>query len=150
MERFVQYRPWIRARADGIHGFTLVEVLVALAVIAIALTAVMQNFGQGVDTTIALRDRTVALWVAQNQLATHYIRHTWPTADTTEGVTEMAGREWRWREQVMTTAHPDVRRIEIQIRAAPDREALARLVGFLPKPTNVTGTAPGSTGTGTQ
>jgi general secretion pathway protein I len=115
-------------------GFTLVEVLVALAVIAIALTAVMRSFGQGVDTTIALRERTIALWVAQNRLATHYVAHSWPSPDTSDGTTEMAGREWRWREKVATTPDGDIRRVEIEIRAAPDREVLARLVGFLPKP----------------
>jgi general secretion pathway protein I len=115
-------------------GFTLVEVLVALAVIAIALTAVMQNFGQSVDTTVALRERTLALWVAQNQLAEHYIARDWPLPDTTEGTIQMVGREWRWRQKVLTTADDNIRRVEIEIRATPEREALARLVGFLPKP----------------
>lgn len=122
------------ARALHMMGFTLVEVLVALAVIAIALTAVMQNFGQSVDTTVALRERTLALWVAQNQLAEHYIARDWPLPDTTEGTIQMVGREWRWRQKVLTTADDNIRRVEIEIRATPEREALARLVGFLPKP----------------
>lgn len=121
-------------RAEKDRGFTLVEVLVALAVIAIALTAVMSNLGQGVTTAIALRERTIALWIAQNRLATHYLTRTWPSPDTTEGTTEMAGRNWRWREQVATTPDADIRRVEIEVRGAPDHEVLARLVGFLPKP----------------
>jgi general secretion pathway protein I len=124
----------MRARADCPRGFTLVEVLVALAVIAIALTAILQAFGQGVDTSVALRERTIALWVAQNRLAEHYVEHSWPALDVTEGTREMAGREWRWRVQAAATPDADIRRIEIEIRAAPDREVLARLVGFLPKP----------------
>ncbi len=120
--------------ADTQRGFTLVEVLVALAVIAIALTAIMQNFGQGIDTTIALRERTNALWIAQNRLAMHYVTRDWPAADSTEGTTEMAGHEWLWREQVLTTPEADIRRIEIEIRAAPGREIVARLIGFLPRP----------------
>lgn len=123
-----------RFARSGRRGFTLVEVLVALAVIAIALTAVLRSFGQGVDTTIALRDRTVAMWIAQNKLAEHHIAKSWPDPDTTEGTVEMAGREWRWREQVSAGPDDDVRRIEVQIRSAPDREALARLFGFLAKP----------------
>lgn len=115
-------------------GFTLVEVLVALAVIAIALTAVMTNVGQGVNTTIALRERTIAMWVAKNRLATHYATNTWPSPDATDGVAEMAGHQWRWREQVATTPDADIRRIEIEVRSAPEREVLARLVGFLAKP----------------
>ncbi len=108
----------------------------ALAVIAIALTAVMRNFGQSIDTASALRERTIALWVAQNRLAMHYAARDWPTPDTTDGTTDMAGREWRWRELVVTTPDADVRRVEIEVRAAPDREAAARLVGFLSRPVN--------------
>src|SRR3989442_243506 len=122
-------------RVDRQFGFTLIEVLVALAVIAIALTAIMQNFGQGVDTTVALRERTIALWVAQNRLALHYVNQDWPSADTSDGKVEMAGRDWYWRERVVTTPEPDIRRIEIEIRVAPNREAAAHLVGFLSRPT---------------
>jgi len=124
----------MRRRADSTCGFTLVEVLVALAVIAIALTAVMQNFGQSVDTTVALRERTLALWVAQNHLAEHHVARDWPLPDTTEGTIQMAGREWRWRQRVVTTDVDYIRRVEIEVRSAPEREALARLVGFLSKP----------------
>jgi general secretion pathway protein I len=120
-------------QADNSRGFTLVEVLAALAVIAIALTAVMTSYSQGIGTTIALRDRTIAMWVAKNRLVTHQMSTAWPTTDTTEGTEEMAGKQWRWREQVSATPDADIRRIEIEIRSAPDREALARLVGFLAK-----------------
>ena len=105
----------------------------ALAVIAIAMTAVIHNLSQSIDTTVALRDRTVALWIAQNRLASHLTTHAWPAADTTEGTTDMAGREWRWREEVKTTPDADIRRVEIEIRTAPNREAVARLIGFLPR-----------------
>jgi general secretion pathway protein I len=121
-------------RSADTRGFTLVEILVALAVIAIALAAIMHNFNQGIDTTVALRDRTVALWVAQNRLAIHYATHTWPSPTVTDGVTEMAGRNWYWREQVMSTADPDMRRIEITVDTKPGNDHISRLVGFLGKP----------------
>lgn len=114
-------------------GFTLVEVLAALVVIAVALAAVMNSFSQSVSTTIALRERTVALWVAKNRLATHQMNNAWPAPEINEGTDNMAGKTWRWREQISTTPDADIRRIEIEIRSAPDREVLARLVGFLAK-----------------
>ncbi len=118
-----------------VAGFTLIEILVALAVLAIALAAVMRAIGQNIDTSVALRDRTMALWVAQNRLALHQLQHDWPAADTTEGDTEMAGRDWHWRQQVAATPDPDLRRIEIDVRAAPNgKEVLAHLVGFLRRP----------------
>lgn len=120
--------------ADTSRGFTLVEVLVALAVLAIALAAVMRALGQGIDLSAGLRDRNVALWVAQNRLALHQIQHDWPAQDTTEGSIDMAGREWRWREQVASTPEPALRRIEIEVRAPGGEQALAHLVGYLQRP----------------
>jgi len=128
-------------QADRQHGFTLIEVLVALAVLTIALSAVMRTLSQGIDLSAGLRDRNIALWVAQNRLAEHQIRNDWPAQDTTEGTSEMAGREWRWREQVAGTPEPALRRIEIEVRVANNDQALAHLVGFLPRPA----TAPSAT-----
>ena len=117
------------------RGFTLVEVLVALAVLAIALAAIMRTMAQAIDTTAALRERGVALWVAQNRLAVRQMRQDWPAADTIDGETEMGGEKWFWREQVSTTPEPKIRRIEITVRRLHDnRESLATLVGYLLKP----------------
>ncbi len=115
-------------------GFTLVEVLVALAVLTIALAAVMRALSQSIDTSASLRDRTVAMWVAQNRLATHQITRDFPAPDTTEGEAEMAGRVWRWRELVTPApGEPAMRQIHIEVRAATGEQPLARLVGFLSK-----------------
>jgi general secretion pathway protein I len=113
-------------------GFTLVEVLVALAVLTIALAAVMRALSQSIDTSASLRDRTVAMWVAQNRLATHQVSRDFPALDTTEGEAEMAGRAWRWRELVTPApGEPAMRQIHIEVRAATGEQPLARLVGFL-------------------
>jgi general secretion pathway protein I len=126
----------MKRRRHRYRGFTLVEILVALAVIAISLAAAMTTLGGSIDTVVALRERTVAMWMAQNRLTLHYVARSWPALETSEGTTEMAGHEWRWREQVQSTPDNDVRRIEIEIRVAPEREAAARLVGFLVRPPN--------------
>jgi general secretion pathway protein I len=124
----------MKARPET-RGFTLVEILIALAVLAIALAAAMRNINQSIDTTTALRDRAVALWIAENRLAMHELNRDWPTADTTDGETTMGGRSWRWREQVIATPDADMKRIEIEIRGADGKDpALAHLVGFLRKP----------------
>ncbi len=114
------------------RGFTLVEVLVALAVLAIALAAVMRAMAQAIDTTASLREHNVALWVAQNRLVEHEMRRDWPAADTIDGEAEMGGEKWFWREQVSTTPEPKIRRIEITVRRTDDaKDSRARLVGFL-------------------
>jgi general secretion pathway protein I len=114
------------------RGFTLVEVLVALAVLAIALAAVMRAMAQAVDTTVSLREHNVALWVAQNRLVEHEMRQDWPAADTIDGEAEMGGEKWYWREQVSTTPEPKMRRIEITVRRTSDsKDTRAKLVGYL-------------------
>jgi general secretion pathway protein I len=120
--------------AESARGFTLIEVLIALAVLAIALATVMRTIVQSIDLTSDLRDRAVALWVAQNRLVGHQLQHDWPSPDTTEGDVEMGTRRWHWREQVSSTPEEALRRIEIEVRAPGSEERLARLVGFLERP----------------
>lgn len=115
-------------------GFTLIEVLVALTIAAIALAAVSRTVIQAIDTTIALRDRQLALWVAQNQLAKIRITREWPKADTTEGSATQMGREWTWKQKVITTPEPNFRRIEIEVFKKDDTHRHARLVGFARTP----------------
>lgn len=122
-------------RAQRAAGFTLIEVLVALAVLAIALAAVMQTVTHSIDLTASLRDRNIALWVAQNRLTQHQVQRNWPAPDTTEGDAEMGGRTWYWHEQVSTTPEAAIRRVTIEIRADQTKESLARLIGFLEQPT---------------
>jgi len=114
-------------------GFTLIEVLIALAILSIALSAILHTIGSGIELTTNLRDRQLALWVAQNRLIQHQVQKDFPSPDQTTGTTEMGGREWHWTEQVASTPEPALRRIEIQVRLDPKSSALTRLVGFLEK-----------------
>lgn len=126
-------------------GFTLVEVLIALAVLAIALAAVMRVLAQSVDLSAGLRDRTIALGVAQDQLVLHYVRRDWPDPDTRTGTREQGGRVWNWQEKVISTELPEFRRIEIDVSDASERR-LAHLVGYLRKPTTQQSQSPQQSG----
>ena len=111
------------------HGFTLVEVLVALAVIAVALTAGMRVLAQSVDGASSLKARTLALWVAENRLARAQLGET---LDTLAGQETQAGLTFAWRQAITATPNLAFRKIEIVVTdpAQPDY-ALARLVGYL-------------------
>jgi len=122
-----------RKRTHRAHGFTLLEVLVALAIVAVALIAVVRALGQSIDLGAGLRDRTLALWVAENRLNQHYLLRDWPDTTTTDGTVDTNGRTWRWREIVSTTEVADMRRVDVEIRLQEDGGALARLSGFLLK-----------------
>lgn len=118
------------------RGFTLIEVLVALAILGLALTAVLHTMGQSIDIATELRARTLALWVAEERATEHQLRGEWPELDTTEGSMTFAGDEWRWRERVTATQTPfgETRRIDIEVLAPDSPDILAHLAVFFSRP----------------
>jgi general secretion pathway protein I len=114
------------------RGFTLIEILVALAIIAVALAAGMRALAQSADSATALKARTLGLWVAQNRLAAAQISTPWPAPGNYRGNATQAGAQFLWREAVTTTPNPAFRRIEISVME-PNRPdyMIARLVGFI-------------------
>lgn len=93
--------PLLRKHSGGARqaAFTLVEVLAALLVLALALTALQLRMSQHLDSAAYLRDKTVASWVALNQLELLRIalrRGSAPPASGTQGTASMAGRTWYW------------------------------------------------------
>lgn len=116
------------------RGFLLVELLMALVILALPLAAFTRTINQSIDITAGLRDRSIALWIAQDQLAVHQMRRDWPDTKTVTGTREMAGRNWRWQEKVLTTPTLELRRIEVEVRDADRNDVLARLVGFVRDP----------------
>ena len=127
-------------------GFTLLEVLVALVVLALSLGAVIQATGDYTINQAYLRDRTFAEWVARNRLAEEQLSGEWPSIGRTKGEAEfplaaadMPGREWRWVVQVTQTPEEDLRRLDIRVYPAnvdidEDTTPMASLSGFVGKP----------------
>ena len=114
------------------RGFTLIEVLVALAILAVALAAASRAAAMMADSSAELRARLLAGWVAQNRLAELQARRAWPDAGIREGEVEQAGVKMVWREAVSATQNRAFRRIEISVAAVGrDARALARLTGYL-------------------
>lgn len=114
------------------RAFTLIEILVALAIVAVALAAGMRALAQSADSATALKARTLGLWVAQNRLAVAQIAAPWPGLGVYRGNANQAGAQFLWRETVTGTPNPAFRRIEISVME-PDRPdyMVAHLVGFI-------------------
>ena len=113
-------------------GFTLIEVLVALAIAAVALAAGMRSVAQSSDAATLLKARTLALWVAQNRLAAAQLANPWPEVGERAGNAEQAGTTFRWREVIEGTPNPAFRKISITVAdPATPEYALARLTGYL-------------------
>lgn len=113
-------------------GFTLVEVLVALAVLALGLGAVLQAAAGGAATMTELRERTLAAWVAGNRLNAARLAPRWPELGSSQGQAEMAGGRWLWRLEVSATADRDLRRLRVRVwpAARPEGSPLADQLAF--------------------
>jgi general secretion pathway protein I len=122
-----------RCRKPG--GFTLLEMLVALTVLAIALLAALRASSAGVQNTVEIRNRLLASWVAQNRLAEHVARRDWLAVGVAQGDENQGGVRFGWEERIVSTPNYQFRRIEIRVfdQQNPDL-ALASLTGFLVKP----------------
>lgn len=116
------------------RGFTLLESLVALAILAIALAAVLRATSASTSHVDALRQRLLADWVAQNRIALHAARGDWLPIGSQQGEEVQAGLEFIWEEKISSTPNPSFRRIEVSIASAEDPKlALRHLSGYLVK-----------------
>jgi general secretion pathway protein I len=113
------------------RGFTLIEVLVALAILAVALAAGSRASALMAGSSSELRERLLAGWVAQNRLAELHARRAWPGVGTHEGEAEQGGLKLAWRETVSNTPNPAFRRVEISVGKPGDGHRLAQLTGYV-------------------
>lgn len=126
-----------RRRPARAAGFTLVEVLVAVAVLALTLGAFISGGSQYADNARYLQDRTLALWVARNRMVQYQLAEEWPDTGKEDGTVSMGEREWEWRSEISESPDPAVRRIDIAVHRInrdtndPEEDSLASLSGFV-------------------
>lgn len=119
------------------RGFTLLEVLVALAIFALVAASVLSASSRSLQTAARLQDKTLAMWVADNRLSAMQLSRD-PVADGREqGEEQMAGRRWQWQSEVIATSEPAMRRVTIWVaptsseRGNLSERALVSLSGFI-------------------
>jgi general secretion pathway protein I len=116
------------------RGFTLLEVLVALSILAVALTGALRALGNGAQSAGLLRERLLADWVARDQLARLRAQAAWPPVGRIEGEAEQAGRRYRWRQTTQGTPNPLFRRVELEVFEAAGESPRASLSAFVVEP----------------
>jgi general secretion pathway protein I len=94
------------------NGFTLLEVLVALAVIAIALAAIIHAAGAMTSNTLYLKQKTYAHWIAMNYMADIRRKQAWPLPTTEKKDIEFYGQKWQRITKFSTTLMANVLRID--------------------------------------
>ena len=104
-------------------GFTLLEVMVALAIIALGMAAVIKTVASTTVNSAYLRDKTFAYWVAQNQMAELELTAAKPKIGFSDGNEKLAGVTWYWTRKIDGTEDPDTKRVEISVRMDKDKDA---------------------------
>jgi len=115
-------------------GFTLLEVMVALFVVAIALGGAIKVMGNTAQNTSRLSNKTFAQWVALNQIAKLKIKKAWPKLGETKGDSDMAGRKWVWVQKIIKTEDRRIKRVEVAVGLKEGSNPSATIVGFLAQP----------------
>jgi general secretion pathway protein I len=118
----------------NVKGFTLIEVMVALTIVALSLTAVTAAMSQMIDAGNAMRDRTYASWIAQNRIAELRLLATTPDVGASNGEVEYANAEWAWRAVVSETGVEDLLRIDVSVSFAGSDYVIRTVSGFVGPP----------------
>ena len=123
---------------DFQKGFTLLETLVAMAILAIAMVAVIQTAGSSVTAQNHLQDKVFAEWVVLNQLTrmqvASQLTSDLPEVGKYEGTEKMAGRQWRWFAQVQATSNPFLLKTDVQSGPVDQQQYLMSVTGYLNLP----------------
>lgn len=114
------------------RAFTLLEVLIALAMLAIVLTAAFRGINLTASQAAELGERHMGQWIAQNRLAETRMMGRFPDTGTTEGKIDQGGLQFRWREEVRATDNPLFRRVEVKVFSSSGTQ-LTKLLGFASK-----------------
>ncbi len=114
------------------RGFTLIEVMLAMAVFAIAGVALLGVADNNYRHISHLEEQMFANWVASNQLVEVSLDKKWPPKNNRKGKVEMAGRTWYWQQKVIKTTNKELRSLVMDVRLNEDDELVsASLMTYL-------------------
>lgn len=106
-------------------GFTLIEVMLAMAVFAVAGVALLGVADNNYRHMSLLEEKMLANWVASNQLVELSLSTTWPPKNNRKGNVDMAGRTWYWQQKVVKTDNDLLRQVIMEVRLNEDDELVS-------------------------
>jgi general secretion pathway protein I len=101
----------------GFHakGFTLIEVMIALSVVAIGLMATLKAVNEEVSGANLTRNKMIALWVLENKVAEIRLNPLLPNTGINEGQQTLFNQTWQWQTNTTNTANTKIRKVEVSI-----------------------------------
>ena len=115
-----------RGRGWRYQGFTLLEVMVALSICAMAGIAAMQISGEHINHLSTIEEQTYASWVAENQLVEIRAQgDKWAAKNNHKGKAELAGQTWYWQQKVTRTADSSFVKVDIEVYTDEQYEQFA-------------------------
>jgi general secretion pathway protein I len=124
MPRRMRHAPAPASVQRSTHGFTLIEVLVALVIVAVTLTAGIKAAGALSNNAQRLLEVSQAQWCADNQLTALRLSKTFPGTGDIEFTCQQLGREYLGALQVRPTPNPNFRRVDAVVRNADRQHVL--------------------------
>ena len=117
------------------HGFTLLEILVALTVLALSMSAVSHSISNSILAFQRIKEATFAQWVALNVVADYHTKPSLPAPGNDDGSEEFGNKEWFWKAKIETTEDPDMMRMRVEVRGnKKDENAAAQVNAFIARP----------------
>lgn len=120
--------------ARGDHGFTLLEVMVALVIISLSLAGVASSMGQMIDTANTMRDRTYASWIAQNKITEMRVSGIVPEVGESSGEVDYANTTWAWSADVSETGIENLLKVDVSVSFPGDELPVRKVTGFIGEP----------------
>ena len=117
------------------RAFTLIEVMAALAIVAVAIAALLTTVSQQVQAATRIKNLTYANWIAQNRIAEIRLENETPEVSETDTEVFFAGLEWSVVTNISETGVENLYRIDVDVGFAASDDIIRTVTGFVGPPT---------------
>jgi general secretion pathway protein I len=109
-------------------GFTLIEVMIALSVVAIGLMATLKAINQEISGSSITQNKMIALWLLQNKMTEIRLNSALPNIGSNQGNQMLLNQTWQWQTNTKATANEKIRKVEVSISLPAQDKLLSQTI----------------------